>query len=153
MNNNPINYDEDKSQPFAHMNIENLMPSYNKNYNTRKTLDVYTISHGSKINVEPQRDFDSNDLLNSIINKRQKMRNWLVDMYNQCCYKIKEANESGLTDIIFELPDIILENSSFKHKDCIEYISKNLREQYIDTLIMNDNKLFITWKYIELNKS
>ena len=81
-----------ENKPFAQMNIENLMPSYNKNYNTRKTLDVYTISHGSKINVEPQKDFDSNELLNSIMNRRQKMRNWLVDMYNQCCYKIKEAD-------------------------------------------------------------
>ena len=73
-------------------------------------------------------------------------------MYNQCCYKIKEADNIGLTDIMFELPDIILENSSFKHKDAIEYISKNLREQNIDTLILKENKLFITWKYIELNK-
>jgi len=141
------------NNPFAKMNIENLMPSYNKNYNTQKILDVYTISHGSKINIEPQRDFDSGDLLNSIMHRREKMRNWFVNMYNQCCYKIKEADNLGLTDIMFELSDIILENSSFKHKDCIEYISKNLREQFIDTLILADNKLFITWKYIELNKS
>ena len=142
----------DKSQPFLKMNIETLMPSYNHNYNKSGRLDVYTISHGSKINVEPEKDFDSNELLNSIIGKRKKLRNWLVDMYNQCCYKIKEADNIGLTDIMFELPDIILENSSFKHKDAIEYISKNLREQNIDTLILKENKLFITWKYIELNK-
>jgi hypothetical protein len=142
----------DKSQPFSKMNIETLMPSYNHNYNKSKRLDVYTISHGSKINVEPEKDFDSNELLNSIIERRKKLRNWLVDMYNQCCYKIKEADAIGLTDIMFELPDIILENSSFKHKDAIEYISKNLRTQNIDTLILKDNKLFITWKYIELNK-
>ena len=142
----------DNTQPFSRMTIENLMPSNNHNYNNTKKLDVFTISNGKKINTDPDRDFNSNDLLNSIYEKRQKYRNWLVDIYNQCSNKIKQADDDGLTDIIFELPDIILENSSYKHKDAIEYISKNLREQKIDTLIIDKKKIFITWKYIELNK-
>lgn len=139
--------------PFAHMNIETLMPSNNHNYNRQKKIDVYTISDGKKINVEPDRDFNSVELLNTIQERRRKLRNWLVDTYNQCCARIKEANMNGLTDIIFELPEIIVENSAYKHKHAIEYISKNLREQSIDTLILDDKKIFITWKYIELNLS
>lgn len=137
---------------FREMNIENLMPSNNNNYNRNKgILTVDMISNGSKINVEPDRDFDSVKLLNSINDRRKKKRNWLVDMYNQCCAKIKDADDAGLTDIIFTLPEIIVENSSYKHIEAIEYVSKNLRDQKIDTYIIDNRSLFVTWKYLELN--
>jgi len=139
---------------FREMNIENLMPSNNNNYNRNKgILTVDMISNGSKINVEPDRDFDSAKLLNSINDRRKKKRNWLVDMYNQCCAKIKDADDTGLTDIIFTLPEIIVENSSYKHIEAIEYVSINLREQKIDTYIIDNRSLFVTWKYLELNMS
>ena len=141
-----------ENKVFSQMNIENLMPSNNHVYNRNKgVLTVDMISRGAKINVEPDRDFDSSKLLNNINDRRRKKRNWLVNMYNQCCAKIKDADDSGLTDIIFTLPEIIIENSSYKHKEAIEYISKNLREQKLDTYIIDKRNLFVTWKYLELN--
>ena len=50
------------NKPFLNMNIENLMPSNNHNYNKTKKLNVFTISSGKQINVDPSRDFNSNDL-------------------------------------------------------------------------------------------
>lgn len=141
-----------ENKAFREMNIENLMPSNNHNYNRNKgVLTVDMISNGSKINVEPDRDFDSLKLLNNINDRRKKKRNWLVDIYNQCCSKIRDADDGGLTDIIFTLPEIIVENSSYKHREAIEYVSKNLREQKLDTYIMDERNLFVTWKYIEIN--
>jgi hypothetical protein len=137
---------------FSKMNIETLMPSKNNNYNHSRKLDVNTISSGKQINLDPSRDFNSNDLLTGIYERRKKIRNWLVDMYNLCCTRIKDADENGFTDLVFELPELLMDSSLFKEKECIEYISKNLREQNIDTLLLKNNKLFITWKYIELNK-
>jgi hypothetical protein len=137
---------------FSKMNIETLMPSKNNNYNHSKRLDVNTISSGKQINLDPSRDFNSNDLLNGIYEKRKKIRNWFVDMYNLCCTRIKDADENGFTDLVFELPELLIDESIFKEKECLEYISKNLREQNIDTLLLKNNKLFITWKYIELYK-
>jgi hypothetical protein len=137
---------------FSKMNIETLMPSKNNNYNHSRRLDVNTISYGKQINLDPSRDFNSNDLLTGIYERRKKIRNWLVDMYNLCCTRIKDADENGFTDLVFELPELLMDSSLFKEKECIEYISKNLREQNIDTLLLKNNKLFITWKYIELNK-
>jgi hypothetical protein len=136
---------------FSKMNIETLMPSNKHNYN-RNTgkIDVNMISNGKSINTDPSKDFNSHNLLNNIYERRKKKRNWLVDMYNLCCNKIKDADDTGLTDITFTLPEIILENSSYRHKEGLEYISKNLREQQIDTLILDNKSLFITWKYLEL---
>ena len=141
-----------ENKAFREMNIENLMPSNNHNYNRNKgILTVDMISGGAKLNVEPDRDFDSVKLLNNINERRRKKRNWLVDMYNQCCMKIKDADDAGLTDIIFTLPEIIVENSSYKHIEALEYVSKNLRNQKLDTYIIDKRNLFVTWKYIELN--
>ena len=136
---------------FSQMNIETLMPSNKHNYN-RNTgkLDVNMISSGKSINIDPSKDFNSHNLLNSIYEKRKQKRNWLVDMYNLCCNKIKDADDAGLTDITFILPEIILENSAYRHKEAIEYISKNLRDQRIDTLVLDKKSIFITWKYLEL---
>lgn len=138
---------------FSKMNIETLMPSRNNNYNRSKRLDVFTISSGKQINIDPSRDFDSNELLTNIYERRKKIRNWFVEMYNLCCVKIKDADDYGLTDLLFELPELLIDASIYKEKECMEYISNNLREQNIDTLLLNNGKqLFITWKYIELNK-
>ena len=136
---------------FSQMNIETLMPSNNHNYN-RNTgkIDVNMISNGKSINVDPSKDFNSHNLLNSIYEKRKKKRNWLVEMYNLCSNKIKDADDAGLTDITFILPEIILENSSYRHQEAIDYISKNLRDQKIDTLILDKKSIFVTWKYLEL---
>jgi len=141
-----------EKKAFREMNIETLMPSNNHTYNRNKgVLDVYTISAGGKINVEPDKDFDSVKLLDGIHERRIKKRNWLVDTYNQCCTKIKNADDSGITDIVFSLPEIIIEHSSYKHIEALEYISKNLREQKLDTYIIDNRNLFVTWKYLELN--
>ena len=138
---------------FSKMNIETLMPSNNNNnYNKSKRLDVYTISNERIINLDPNKDFNSNYLLVNIYERRKKIRNWMVDMYNLCCNRIKDTDINGITDLVFELPELIIDTSIYKEKECIEYISKNLRDQHIDTLILKNNKLFITWKYFELNK-
>jgi hypothetical protein len=136
---------------FSQMNIETLMPSNNHNYN-RNTgkIDVNMISTGKSINIDPSKDFNSHNLLGNIYERRKKKRNWLVDMYNLCCNKIKDADDAGLTDITFTLPEIILENSSYRHQEALEYISKNLRDQRMDTLILDKKSIFITWKFLEL---
>lgn len=137
---------------FMKMNIESLMPSKYPNEYSNGKLDVNSISIPKLLNGEPQKNFNSNDLLKNIYEKRKKMRDWLVNTYNLCCQKIKDADDIGLTDIIFELPDLIMENSQYRHSDAINYIIKNLREEQIDILKINNKKIFISWKYLELNK-
>jgi hypothetical protein len=140
------------NKAFKHLNIENLMPSDNKNYNnTKGVIDINMISSDKAVNSEPHKDFNSINLLDNIYERRIQKRNWLVSEFNRCCEQIKNANNLGLTDIFFSIPEIIVENSSYKHKDALEYISKNLREQKLDTYIVNNRTLFVTWKYLELN--
>ena len=87
------------------------------------------------------------------LKRRLKVRAKLVEMYNLCCEKIKEADDMGLTDIIFELPtSMFLINTDCVDIEIIKYIDNNLRKQKLNTYVVNSKKLFITWKFLELNK-
>ena len=81
------------------------------------------------------------------------IRNTYVKCYNLCCEKIKEANDIGLTDIIFELPTaMFITNTDCSDVNIIKYIDINLRKEKLNTYIINNRKIFVTWKFIELNK-
>uniref|UniRef100_A0A6C0EBI7 Uncharacterized protein n=1 Tax=viral metagenome TaxID=1070528 RepID=A0A6C0EBI7_9ZZZZ len=130
------------------LSIENLFPSCGarKYGNGRIDTDLFNGKTNDELN------FDSDILLQKIINKRKKIRELHVKYFNICCKKIESADSVGMTDIIFKLPKMIEEINDFDFKDCIEYISKNLKRQKLDTYIINKRTLFVSWKYIELNK-
>lgn len=135
------------------LTIDSLMPTNNHvNYSSGK-LDISCISRDKFINDVPEKNFNSDILLKNIKKKRQDIRNMYVNCYNLCCEQIKEADSIGLTDIIFELPTaMFIGNNDCKDIDIIKYINENLMKQKLNTYILNTRKLFITWKFIELNK-
>jgi len=133
--------------------IESLFPSNEgEELSSSGTLDVNTLFNGTGINNDPDREFDSSVLLKSIYDRRSRLRKNYVIIFNKCCERIKATNNYNLTDIIYELPIVIPECPNFNHRECLEYIRDNLRKQYIDAIIIDKRKIFITWKYIELNK-
>lgn len=137
---------------MTNITIDKLMPANNVSYTNGK-MDIESIAKDKFINDTPEQNFNSDVLLKNIKKKRQKLRNTLVNTYNLCCDKIKEADSIGLTDLIFELPEIMfLSFSECRDIDIINYISNNLRKQKLNTYIINNKKLFITWKFLELNK-
>jgi hypothetical protein len=132
--------------------IDTLMPSSSQSYLHKGKIDINSISKDKFINDDPDINFDSGVLLKSIQKKREKIRAKLVTCYNLCCEKIKEADNIGLTDLVFELPNMIsMSNIYCKDIDVIRYISDKLKDEKLNTYIIDDKKLFITWKFIELN--
>ena len=135
------------------LTIDNLMPAKNNaNYSNGK-LDISCISRDKFINDVPEKDFNSDILLKNIKKRRTNIRNTYVNSYNLCCEKIKEADDIGLTDIIFELPTaMFITNTDCSDVNIIKYIDINLRKERLNTYIINNRKIFVTWKFIELNK-
>jgi hypothetical protein len=145
------------SKMLKNICIENLIPSKtgNPEFNYIKgKLDINVISKNTRYNDDNDEkySFDSKILLNNIYERRKRLRKWMVKMFNLCCEKIKTADELGLTDIMFEIPKVIVESSEFKHEQAIKYINENLKKQFLDTYIINYRQIFISWKYIELNR-
>ena len=129
------------------------MPSSTHSYLNNGKIDINSISKDKFINDDPDITFDSGVLLKSIKKKREKIRSKFVSCYNMCCEKIQEMDNLGLTDLIFEIPNMIsMSNIYSKDIDILRYISDKLMKEGLNTYIIDEKKIFITWKFIELNK-
>jgi hypothetical protein len=132
--------------------IDTLMPCSNNSYLNKGKIDINCISKDKFINDDPDITFDSNVLLKSIKKKREKIIKTCINCYNLCSEQIKDYDKLGLTDLIFQIPNSIsMTNTYCKDIEIIRYISNKLKKEGLDTYIIDDKKLFITWKFIELN--
>jgi hypothetical protein len=136
------------------INIETLFPSKDgeKTFSDGK-IDINTLYQNNMFVKEYNRTFNSDILLKNIIIKRKRLRKTFVEMYNKCCSRIKKMDDIGGTDLIYKIPEQVIECPEFIHEDCLNYISKYLREQHIETKIIDKYTIFITWHNIELKKS
>jgi hypothetical protein len=134
--------------------IDKLMPTQRQTteYLSRGKLSVDSISKDKNINSDPDLNFNSTILLKNIQQRRLKVRAKLVEMFNLCCEKILDVENAGLTDLIFKLPEsTFIDFNGCKDIDIINYIAKKLKQNKLDVLIMKNDTLFVTWKFIELN--
>ena len=132
--------------------IDKLMPSKTLDYLPKNNITIDSISKDKNINSDPELNFNSTILLKNIQQRRLKIRAKMVELFNLCCEKILEAENDGLTDLIFKLPEsTFIDFNACKDIDIINYITKKLRQNKLDVLIMNYDTIFITWKFIELN--
>ena len=74
------------------------------------------------------------------------------EMLRYCYQRIEETNDNNDTDLIFTVIENIPDCKEYDPKECLEYISFKLRTQDLDTKILSNTSIFITWKYIELKK-
>ena len=133
-----------------YITIDTLFPSGAKTRDTGK-IDIDSLFKGTSLNYNNKKnDVDVNSLLDSITNQRKKKLKIFIEYYNKCCNQIRDANKEGCTDIVFTVPEILAESSSYSPVACIEYITKNLVENLIDVVKLNDCTIFITWIDLEL---
>lgn len=136
------------------LNIESLFPSddTDERLPTKGKLDIDSLFADTITHDDPSKIFDSSSLFKNIYSRRAKQKMHCIKMYANCTDRIKSADALGIKDIIYVLPDVIPECPHFSHKECLLYIQTNLRQEYLDTLILNDRRIFISWKNIEKNK-
>ncbi len=84
--------------------------------------------------------------------RRQLLLNNYMIQYDKCITHIKQENNTNKTDTIYEVASHIPGLPNYDSSECILYIDNKLRGIYFDTYIMDTRTLFISWKYLELNK-
>ena len=131
------------------LNIENLFTTGDENrpYTDGK-LDIETL-FGKNSRDDKNFTFDSQILLDGVKKRRQKLKEYCSDTYKTCCETIISANNAGLTDIIFEIPEIVPDCLDYKPLECLEYIEGKLKEQKISDIILSHSRIFITWNNLE----
>ena len=135
------------------ISIDKLFPQgTNKSGSQGKKLDIDTLFKGTPLNNEPDISFSSDILLDKIKKRRKNKLKKFNEMLRYCYQRIEETNDNNDTDLIFTVIENIPDCKEYDPKECLEYISFKLRTQDLDTKILSNTSIFITWKYIELKK-
>ena len=130
---------------------------YNNNPNLEKTsnngpLDVNSLIKTSNMDFEKIDNFDANYIISKKKHRRERVLIAYKQIYMSCIEKIKLLSDCGKTDMIFEIPDRYDDTIDYIPSYCVSYIENKLKENFMDVTRLDKKVLFVTWKYIELNK-
>jgi hypothetical protein len=114
---------------------------------------IETLSNNSIIKrVSGKEEYIGKDLIKSIEYGRKKRLQVMINCYNNCCKKIKEADKDNEQYIFFTVPTSVPGCPKYNPVVILEYISENLRNKFIDTLILdNGETIYINWENLEIN--
>jgi hypothetical protein len=131
------------------LNINNLfdIEVINDNNNLNNELDVNNIAKLSNFeNTNLSEKFIIDKLKN--INKEEisNLKKIYDIKYKDCLLKINNAIDLGLTDIFFKITDAHFGIKSYNSHSCLVYIQLKLRKNKFETMILNKNSMFISWK-------
>jgi hypothetical protein len=116
-----------------------------------KVLDVETLfPYGIGLNNRSYLDVD--ELTYERKKKQLELHCIYKQIMEQCINEIKVKNELDQTDMMFIVPNNVFMYPKYNSIDCLKYIERKLRKQYLDTYITSHNQMFISWFNIEKNK-
>jgi hypothetical protein len=146
-----MNNNTKKDKPT--FSVDDLFPSEsNKSGSRGKRMDIATLFSNASYNGEPDITFSSDILIERRNKRRKEKLNCYMQMLKYCHKRIESVDDDQNTDIIFSVVENIPECKEYDPHECLDFISKKLREEYFDTTILTDTTMFITWKYLELKK-
>ena len=137
------------------INIKNI---FDDNYNLTKSI----INNTNKYTIQNLNVNDLTPSLNSyvrltddfLINKikyneqieKKKVQELYEVKYNECLMKINSAIDINMTDIFFQITDAYFGCKLYNPYECLILTQNKLRKKNFDTLIISNNKMFISWK-------
>lgn len=137
------------------INIKNI---FDDNYNLTKSIidntKKYTIQNLNVDDLTPSLnsyvrltdDFLINKIKYNEILERKKVQELYEVKYNECLMKINSAIDINMTDIFFQVTDMYFGCKLYNSYECLTIIQEKLRKKNFDTLIISNNKIFISWK-------
>lgn len=128
---------------MENLSINNLFPDAE----IKKDLDIQNLLKPSKPN-----EFNYKKLIKTKEQKISKLKNAYKNILQTCLEKIEKLNEIGEEEFVFEVPKTYFMLNNYSPINCLEYIEKKLRKEYIDTYIIDNYNIFISWKDIESNE-
>lgn len=100
--------------------------------------------------------FSDNEFVNELIKKKNMKRYKIMSKYleqsERCLERVKLVNIAGRTDCTFTIPKFIFGFPEYDCIHCCNFIIDRLRKLYMDVTKVEDNVIFISWYYIEVNR-
>lgn len=133
------------------LSITNLFPNYKHEQNS---LDVKNLVNPEENKIINKTKYN----IDKLINTREEREREILIIYDKitgmCLDRIFAVNKIGGTDVIYDIPVSIFNNYNYKYNKmhCLEYLQKKLRNMYMDTLIISNSSIFISWLNIKENR-
>jgi hypothetical protein len=135
------------------LSITNLVNNNSSAYNvTNGNLDVQSLM-SIKNSHDRVKEFNPDVLIQRRIDLRNKLLEIYTRYYDKCIENIKLVNNQNRNDLIFEVPKKISDCPEYFPIFCLNFIEQKLKDNFIDVLRVSYCSIFITWKFIELNKT
>ena len=140
------------------MNNINIKNIFDDNYNLTKSisddsnkysiqnLNVNDLAAKSNPYVKLTDDYLINKIKYNEHIEKKKVQELYETKYNECLMKINSAIDINMTDIFFQVNDNFFGAKLYNSRECLLFIQTKLRNKNFDTLIISNNKIFISWK-------
>lgn len=120
--------------------------------NDFEPLDVHNLFNTKEQMVKNKINFNIDRLIKLREERKKKILVQYEKIFNMCLNKINMANELNKTEIIYDVPEGLYGHFDYNSLDCLNYIEKKIRDMHLDTLILNNKTIFISWLNLEENK-
>ena len=129
------------------MNQININSLFCQNDNNQKgTIDIDTLFPATN----PLKSSD--ELVREISKKKRLKFKYYDQMYNSVWNYIIKANKIGDRDTIVHVVEFISNCQDYDSTECLEFISKRLQDQMLETVALDKTSMFVTWHNIEEKK-
>jgi hypothetical protein len=118
----------------------------NKNKYTLENLNVKDLTPSLNSYVKLTDDFLINKIKYNEAHEKKKVSELYEVKYNECLMKINNAIDINMTDIFFQVTDAYFGYKLYNPYECLILIQEKLRNKKFNTLIISNNKIFISWK-------
>ena len=131
------------------ISINNLFPASHD----FQPLDVNNLYNTNEQKVKNKINFNIDKLVKLREERKKKILVQYEKVFNMCLSKINLANNLNKTEIVYDVPEAIYGHFDYVIGDCIEYVHEKLKNMDLDTIILNEKSLYISWLYLEENRN
>jgi hypothetical protein len=143
-----------KNKSNRTLTIDQLFPSEtNKSGTKGKRLDINTLFSGEETNSDIVIEMSHEVLLERRRKRADEVQRQYMITLKNCWTKIDSADNDGLFETTFEVLPNIPQYSEYSPIDCLNLIQTKLRDEYMNTEILDDNlSIYISWDKLQINK-
>ena len=126
------------------ISINNLFPSSN-NF---QPLDVNSLYNINEQRTKNKISFNIDRLVSLREERKKKVFIQYEKIFNMCLNKINLANGLNKNELVYYVPEAVYGYFDYRSNDCLEYIEDKLRNMKLETLILDNTSIYISWENI-----
>jgi len=131
------------------ISINNLFPASHD----FQPLDVNNLYNTSDQKIKNKINFNIDKLVKLREERKRKILIQYEKVFNMCLKKINLANNMNKTEIVYDVPEAIYGHFDYVVIDCLEYINSKLKIMDLDTILLSEKSIYISWLYLEENRN